>query len=585
MTAIDIIQWLGETSLAVSLLIVLVLLVRKPFANAFGARAAYALWLAPGVRLFLPELKILTAPPITPDALAWTATASPTVVLTPLPLETVVAATPFDFGSLAAATALVIWATVAFAWFNIKIEAQAKFLQAKLATSRPASHAISIRTQALVRQFGLKRTPRIRISEDETGPCVVGLFRPVIFLPAAFETDFSERERHLALAHEIAHVARGDMIATLAAIALQSAQWPNPLVHFAFQKFRTDQEAACDAFVLARCSKGGAAAGEYASAIMKSVRSGGTSAPAYGLSLAHPVKERLMLLKNPKKSPLRLLAGAASVIAFTAASLGATASYGFDEGKKERVVIEASKNSNMTISVDDGETLEIDGVKNPGKIELENKNGERTVRIYNKRGKLISENVYGPDDEMPFNEVVIKNKDGETHRVNLTESSPEKRFVMRRIGKADGDHDMNWTVDVIGDGEDGNVFFFDGDSGADVVREFEFKGGDGGRVMAFGGDMSAHCLHLEGDDAPAVFEWRTEKKDGDDAETVVRSGTNSFTREIVCLDASEADPEKRAELLRKAIDRMEANAKREAERREEMIAKMRKELNELENKK
>lgn len=578
MTAIDIIQWLGETSLAVSLLILLVLIIRKPFTNAFGARAAYALWLAPAARLFLPELKILPAPQTTAETLAWSTPAAPVMQEAAFPLATVSpAAASFDFASLAAATALVIWATVAFAWFNIKLEAQAKFLNAKLAVSKPATPNIARRAQALAKQFGLKRSPRIRISEDETGPCVVGLFRPVIFLPAAFETDFSERERHLALAHEIAHVARGDMVATLAAIALQSLQWPNPLAHFAFQKFRTDQEAACDAFVLARCSKGGTEAGEYAAAIMKSVR-GGTVAPAYGLSLAHPVKERLMLLKNQKKSPLRLLAGAASVVAFTAASLGATASYGFEDAKKDvRIVKDKRVSTKMTIEVDDNETMEIEGVRNPAKVEFENENGVRTVRVYNKRGRLVSENVYGKDEEMPFDEVTIRTKDGESKVIPL--DRPHKSLTVELLKLGSGDHDMNWTVDVLSD-EDHDVLFLDGDHDVDIVREFAFKGGDGARVMAFGGDMSGHCLHLEGEDAPAVFEWRTEDVDGD--EVVKKSGTASFTREIVCLDASEADPEKRAELLRKAIDQMEANAKREAERREKVIAKMREELKEIE---
>jgi predicted nucleic acid-binding Zn-ribbon protein len=57
------------------------------------------------------------------------------------------------------------------------------------------------------------------------------------------------------------------------------------------------------------------------------------------------------------------------------------------------------------------------------------------------------------------------------------------------------------------------------------------------------------------------------------------------TGRIADLNAELAGSIGDAQLLRKAIDRMEANAKREAERREEMIAKMRKELNELENKK
>ena len=45
-----------QTSLAVGILFFIVLLVRRPFARQFGAKAAYALWLVPLARLFMPPL-------------------------------------------------------------------------------------------------------------------------------------------------------------------------------------------------------------------------------------------------------------------------------------------------------------------------------------------------------------------------------------------------------------------------------------------------------------------------------------------------------------------------------------------------
>ncbi len=50
------IDWLLDTLLATSGLIVLVLLLREPVRRHFGARAAYALWLIPVSRLFMPTL-------------------------------------------------------------------------------------------------------------------------------------------------------------------------------------------------------------------------------------------------------------------------------------------------------------------------------------------------------------------------------------------------------------------------------------------------------------------------------------------------------------------------------------------------
>ena len=334
MVIIDLLRWIAETSLAAGLLIVVILIIRKPFAKLFGARAAYALWLAPVLRVFLPELAVL--PP--PEAI-FTGDNAWEMIATPVSADIGGIASGYDARTVAAVLAVFLWFTIGFAWFNLKIEAQSRFMRVMLASSKPAASQIMLCADAIQHSLGVKRRARIRLCNENYGPAVIGLFRPVIFLPANFLTDYSAEERRLALAHEIAHIARGDMAATLAALMFQAVQWPNPLVHFAFRLFRTDQEAACDAYVLSRFQPDPRAAGDYASAIIKSA-AGAQASPAFGLSLGHPVKERLMLLKNPKQSPLRKITGGASAIALVLAGLAATASYGFaaDEVKEDGVV-------------------------------------------------------------------------------------------------------------------------------------------------------------------------------------------------------------------------------------------------------
>ena len=44
-------------------------------------------------------------------------------------------------------------------------------------------------------------------------------------------------------------------------------------------------------------------------------------------------------------------------------------------------------------------------------IDVERKDGVRTVRVYGDNRKLLTENVYGPAQTMPYDEVVVvKNK-------------------------------------------------------------------------------------------------------------------------------------------------------------------------------
>src|SRR3954469_23645328 len=50
------IGWAVGTAVAVSVLIVIVLGVRRPVGRLFGAQAAYALWAAPLIRALMPPL-------------------------------------------------------------------------------------------------------------------------------------------------------------------------------------------------------------------------------------------------------------------------------------------------------------------------------------------------------------------------------------------------------------------------------------------------------------------------------------------------------------------------------------------------
>ena len=81
------------------------------------------------------------------------------------------------------------------------------------------------------------------------GPAVVGR---TIILPFDFEVRFTTAEQAAVLAHEAQHLARGDVIANAVVALIQCLCWFNPLVHLAARWIRFDQEAACDAAVVAK---------------------------------------------------------------------------------------------------------------------------------------------------------------------------------------------------------------------------------------------------------------------------------------------------------------------------------------------
>lgn len=147
---------------------------------------------------------------------------------------------------------------------------------------------------------------------DEASPAVFGLWRPRIVLPGDFASRYEPREQVLLLAHEREHLRRKDIPAQALASLLRGLFWFNPLVHLAARRFRLDQELACDAAVLRLHPK---ERRRYGEAMLK------TQLAALSLPLGchwpscHPLKERIAMLKQSSPSAARRRAGSAVIAA------------------------------------------------------------------------------------------------------------------------------------------------------------------------------------------------------------------------------------------------------------------------------
>jgi TonB family protein len=142
-------------------------------------------------------------------------------------------------------------------------------------------------------------------------------------LPADFEARYPADQASLVVAHERAHVRRGDVRANLLMAALRCLHWFNPLLHAAAARFRLDQELACDATVLARHPHARRA---YADAMLN------TQLAVPGLPVgchwqsSRSLKERILMLKRPLPGRARRIAGQAMLaVALAAGSYGAWA--------------------------------------------------------------------------------------------------------------------------------------------------------------------------------------------------------------------------------------------------------------------
>lgn len=311
------IAWVVETFVATTLLMLLVLAIRKPVSRHFGPNIAYALWALPVLRLALPPL------PESWRATAETPVAAASEVITYYVVEPMtvphaaaaatgaaslpVQAAPIDWLPVV----LAIWAAGALAFLGYHLIAHGRFCA------------------NLLRRAKVQRTVaegRVHVIETDaaTGPLAFGIWRKYVAFPRDFSERYDPLERNLALAHELGHHLRGDLIANWIALVVLALHWFNPVAWRAFRAFRADQEMACDALVLS--GRAPALRHAYGRAIVKSAHGGAVSAACH-LHTINELKGRLrMLSKHDRKSRSRITAGVAGAAALTLAGLALTAS-------------------------------------------------------------------------------------------------------------------------------------------------------------------------------------------------------------------------------------------------------------------
>jgi beta-lactamase regulating signal transducer with metallopeptidase domain len=292
----DLVRALLELTLASSGVILVALLIRRPVRRMFGAAAAYFTWLLVPVALIallLPEApSVVRAIPVSfgvvqlpilgsaVDASLGTAEHGPGLQST------------MDW----AGWLLGVWLTVTALCLTYFACAQRAF----------------VRSLGALSDFGtLRKWSDVLRAEHSVGcPALVGVFRPKIILPADFESRYTAREQALVLEHERMHLRRGDAIWNAVAALLRCLFWFNPLVHIAASRLRLDQELACDAAVMRRHPDSLRA---YADAMLKTQLADVALPAGCHWRSTHPLKERLMTLKQPAPGRARRAAGAAFI--------------------------------------------------------------------------------------------------------------------------------------------------------------------------------------------------------------------------------------------------------------------------------
>jgi beta-lactamase regulating signal transducer with metallopeptidase domain len=301
--------WLFDTFVVTSMLMLLVLLLRRPVARHFGPSVAYALWLIPAARVLMPSLEGAPAPTLEsgtalPDTVRDAILAGIVTPENTASATSQMASTPsVDYIVLG----LTLWLGGATLFFIIQMIRYASMRDELLSEATEIANINGVSVVA---------------SDQVAGPLAFGLFKRYIAVPQDFTKSYSAEERELAIAHEMAHHRSGDLFANLAAFILLCLSWFNPVAWLSWSAFRVDQEAACDARVLA--GKDTQDRVIYGRVLARTAFDG---VPAFATALNSPktIIERLRRLNMKNASTKRRLFGKIGIIAAAALVLPLTA--------------------------------------------------------------------------------------------------------------------------------------------------------------------------------------------------------------------------------------------------------------------
>lgn len=266
MRTATVFNFLVESTLIGSVLILVMLLLRAAFRRRLGSRCLMTLWLLIALRLLLPialpnPIMNWLKPTLSSDAgirpmadqvrvrvgdaahaLYWKTLGSDTSssILRSLLWRAVYTTRTGQFARVAFAVYLVgamlvlLWSIGRTALFRLSVKSGDR-------GALPPEQEETFR--ALCQRYRLKHPPRVRLVSQIPGSCVCGLFRPAIFLPAKATPD----DLSALLERAVCSVRRHDPMRAALRNLCCILHWFNPLVWLGAWLYRLDMALATDA--------------------------------------------------------------------------------------------------------------------------------------------------------------------------------------------------------------------------------------------------------------------------------------------------------------------------------------------------
>jgi beta-lactamase regulating signal transducer with metallopeptidase domain len=176
-----------------------------------------------------------------------------------------------------------------------------------LRSAAPAPADLLAVARAVANRLGLRRLPEVAFVDAAMSPVVwATIGRPRVLLPRRLWAALAADQREAVLAHELAHLVRGDHWVRRLELVVLGAYWWFPVAWLAVRQLRQAEEACCDARAVGAVP-GRAAA--YAAALVEATAH--VSCPGWvplasgGAARASHLKRRLTMILRPPAPPRR----------------------------------------------------------------------------------------------------------------------------------------------------------------------------------------------------------------------------------------------------------------------------------------
>lgn len=111
---------------------------------------------------------------------------------------------------------------------------------------KPIPAKVTCVVERLSRQLAFRVRPAVHVVERISQAMAVGVFRPMVLLPAAWISELPSEVLEAVIAHELAHLRRWDLPINFVQRAVETLLFFHPVVWWCSRQLRREREMCCD---------------------------------------------------------------------------------------------------------------------------------------------------------------------------------------------------------------------------------------------------------------------------------------------------------------------------------------------------